>query len=111
MLITVETVGKGGIHVFAQLFCGSKTVIFNLSFSSSSSSSFFFLAVPHVMWDLSTLIGDLLVPQPGLEPMPPASEAQSLNYWTIRKVSKFNLLMSIICLKKKRSFEIRNIQA
>ena len=110
MLITVETVGKGGIHVFAQLFCGSKTVIFNLSFSSSSSS-FFFLAVPHVMWDLSTLIGDLLVPQPGLEPMPPASEAQSLNYWTIRKVSKFNLLMSIICLKKKRSFEIRNIQA
>ena len=72
---------------------------------------FFFLAVPHVMWDLSTLIGDLLVPQPGLEPMPPASEAQSLNYWTIRKVSKFNLLMSIICLKKKRSFEIRNIQA
>ena len=62
---------------------------------------FFFFAVPHVMWDLSTLIRDLLVPQSGLEPMPPASEAQSLNYWTIRKVSKFNLLMSIIYLKKK----------
>ena len=68
MLTTVETVGEGGIHVFAQLFCGSKTVIFNLF--SSSSSFFFFLAVPHIMWDLSTLIRDLLVPQPGLEPMP-----------------------------------------
>ena len=35
MLIIVETVGEGGIHVFAQLFSGSKTVIFNLSSSSS----------------------------------------------------------------------------
>ena len=72
MLVTVETVGVLsllGIHVFAQLFCGSKTVIFNLS-SSLSLSLLFFFAVPHVMWDLSTLLRDLLVPQSGLEPMP-----------------------------------------
>ena len=32
-----------------------------------------FLAMPH------------LVPQPGIEPEPPALEAQSLNHWTPRK--------------------------
>ena len=34
----------------------------------------------------------ILVPQPGIEPSPPAVEAQSLNYWTAREVpNKLNL--------------------
>ena len=39
---------------------------------------FFFLAVPHGIWDLSS--------QPEMEPMLPAVEAQSLNHWTAREV-------------------------
>jgi len=39
---------------------------------------FFFLAVPHGMWDLSS--------QPEMEPVLPAVEAQSLNHWTAREV-------------------------
>ena len=32
---------------------------------------------------------EILVPQPGIEPMPPAEEAWSLNLWIIRKISSF----------------------
>ena len=39
---------------------------------------FFFLATPQSM--------QILVPQPGIEPMPPAVEAWSLNHWTAREV-------------------------
>ena len=39
---------------------------------------FFFLAVQHGMWDLSS--------QPEMEPVLPAVEAQSLNHWTAREV-------------------------
>ena len=28
----------------------------------------------------------ILVPQPGIEPVPPAVEARSLNHWTAREV-------------------------
>ena len=31
----------------------------------------------------------ILVPQPGIEPMPPALEAQSLNHWSAREVPHF----------------------
>ena len=48
----------------------SRILIFSLSL-------FFFLAVPRGMQDL---------PQPGIEPVPPALGAQSLNYWTVREV-------------------------
>ena len=30
----------------------------------------------------------MLVPQPGIEPMPPALEAWSLNHWSSREVPK-----------------------
>ena len=30
----------------------------------------------------------VLVPQPGIEPAPPALEAQSFNHWTTREVSE-----------------------
>ena len=39
----------------------------------------FFLATPHSA-------RGILVPQPGMEPTPPAVEAQSLNHWTARVV-------------------------
>ena len=39
---------------------------------------FFFLAAPHNMW--------IVVPQPGMEPIPPALEVWSLNHQTTREV-------------------------
>ena len=33
----------------------------------------------------------ILVPQPGIEPIPPAVEAQSPNHWTTRKFSVTDL--------------------
>ena len=33
-----------------------------------------------------SLICGILVPQPGIEPMPPSMEAQSLNHWGTRKI-------------------------
>ena len=45
------------------------------------SPLFLFLALPHAC--------RILVPQPGIEPKPPAVEAQSLNHWTSREVLHF----------------------
>ena len=39
----------------------------------------FFLWLYHVAYRI-------LVPQPGIKPVPPAVERQSLNYWTAREV-------------------------
>ena len=36
----------------------------------------------------------ILVPQPGMEPMPPAVEAPNLNHWTAREVPPRDLLES-----------------
>jgi len=46
--------------------------------------SFFFLFWPH-----HAACG-ILVPQPGVEPAPPALEVQSLNYWIAREVRRFS---------------------
>ena len=35
----------------------------------------------------------ILVPQPGIKPMPPALEAHSLNYWTTRKSPQISVLL------------------
>ena len=35
----------------------------------------------------------ILVPQPGIESMPPAVEAQSLNHWTTREVLQMDFLL------------------
>ena len=40
-----------------------------------------------VRWVLLVAHG-ILVPQPGIEPMPPALEVWSLNHWTTREVSR-----------------------
>ena len=47
---------------------------------SGEPSFLFFLAMPGGMWDL---------PQPEMEPTPPAVEAQSLNHWTTEEVPLF----------------------
>ena len=42
----------------------------------------------------------ILAPRPGMEPVPPAVEAQSLNHWTTREVpSYFQLNLSFIISK------------
>ena len=43
---------------------------------------FFFGATLHNVWDL------ILVPGPGIEPVPPAVEARSLKHWTAREVPR-----------------------
>ena len=43
---------------------------------------YFFLSF---FWPHHTACGTL-VPRPGIEPVPPAAEAQSLNHWTAREV-------------------------
>ena len=35
----------------------------------------------------------ILVPQPGIEPSPPALEAQSLNHWTTREVPYYTIIL------------------
>ena len=42
---------------------------------------FFLLPIPCGMWDLSSPTRD----GPGIKPMPPAVEAQSLNHWNTRE--------------------------
>ena len=47
---------------------------------------FFFFWLHHVACGI-------LVPQPGIEPVPPAAEARSLNHWTAREFSKNEILL------------------
>ena len=42
---------------------------------------------------------EILVSQPRIELMPPAVEAQSLNYWTIREVSIYFLIKFLYYFK------------
>ena len=48
--------------------------------------NFFPMATSHGMW--------ILVPQPGIEPMPPAMEVQYLNHWTAREVQQESFLIA-----------------
>ena len=40
----------------------------------------------------------ILVPQPGIKPVQPALEAQSVNHWTARKAPRLNLKPALISL-------------
>ena len=42
----------------------------------------------------------ILVPQPGIKPVPYAVEAWSLNHWTAREVPKFQFLMPLLAYPK-----------
>ena len=57
----------------------------------------FFLATPCSIW---------LVPQPGIEPVPPAVEARSLNRWTTREVP-----IQALCLKQDPIYGSRSQNA
>ena len=50
-----------------------------VKYDSKVSLSFFFF------WPCHTACG-ILVPRPGIEPVPPAVEARGLNHWTTREV-------------------------
>ena len=56
-----------------------------------------------VFWSCRAACG-ILVPRPGIEPAPPALEAQSLNHWTTKEVLKVGSLMSH--LPGTRSFSV-----
>ena len=59
---------------------GHLSISLQLSFVSICLLFFFFF-----FWRHHIACG-ILVPQPGIEPAPPALEAQSLNHWTTREV-------------------------
>ena len=59
--------------------------------SLKGTSTFFFL--PH------HVACGILVPQPGIEPGPPALEDRSLNHWTTREVLELQLLILMNTLK------------
>ena len=48
------------------------------------------------------LVG-ILVPQPGIKPMPPAVEARSPNRWTVREVPENPLIRILILWPKQRT--------
>ena len=52
-----------------------------------SQKIFYFLFI-YLFWLRHSACG-ILVPRPGIEPAPPAVEAQNLNHWTIREVPKY----------------------
>ena len=43
----------------------------------------------------------ILLPQLGMEPMPPAVEAQSLNHWTTREVPRTDFILFILIHSQK----------
>ena len=44
----------------------------------------------------------ILLPQLGIEPMPPAVEAQSLNHWTTREVPRTDFILFILIHSQKQ---------
>ena len=56
------------------------------TFSCSFGFQFLCYAFIYLFYFLGQAACVILVPRPGLEPMPPAVEAWSLNYWTAREV-------------------------
>ena len=72
------------------LFCKFST--FSIKVKAKSQGRFFkIFFFGHVF----LVACGILVPQPGMEPMPPAVEAWSLNQWTAREVPKNNFWKSV----------------
>ena len=46
----------------------------------------------------------VLVPQPGIKPVPPAVEAQSPNHWTTREVP---LIIILVVINLKNGFQVK----
>ena len=49
----------------------------------------------------------ILVPQPGVKPVPPALGAQSLNFETAREVPKIAIIFPLVAQTVKNSFAMR----
>ena len=82
-------------------YCGKEQAKFSrvvfLNLKQKEIDFFFF-------WSCHTAYG-ILVPHPGIEPMPPALEAQSLNHQTSREVPKrdnLSFVHSIILIKNEK---------
>ena len=69
--------GRAMTSVASFFFFKKSHTWFNVLLSPSRNSFFF-------SWLCRAACG-ILVPQPGIEPMPPAAEAQSPNHWTTRE--------------------------
>ena len=54
--------------------------------------NFFYLFI--YLWPRHAACG-ILVPWPGIKPVPPALEAQSLNHWTAREVPLSNIFIAV----------------
>ena len=65
----------------------------------------FFFVIKKMFWPHSMACGTL-APGPGIKPVPPALESQSLNQWTTREVQKWVLWTSIFSFKTVVSSEI-----
>ena len=53
----------------------------------------------------------ILVPQPGIEPLLPATEAQSLNHWTTREVPHGEFLNDLTVIHFIKKFFFSEIKA
>ena len=56
---------------------------------------YFILLFYFIFWPLSAACG-ILVPRPGIEPTPPALEAESLNHWTAREVPLYTISFYVV---------------
>ena len=80
------------LRIFASIFINDIGLQF--SFLVLSFSVFFFKSLLNLFqycfcfmfWFLVCEACGILAPKPGIEPAPPALEAQSLNHWTAREV-------------------------
>ena len=86
------------------MFTYSLHTAFPISYSYQSILYFFFFwlgfvsvvfVVVVVVFDHTTQHVEL--PRPGIEPVSPAVEGQSLNHWTTREVL-FSVLLNMVCL-------------
>ena len=66
-----------------------------LLFSIALENIDFYSAAKHFVGFFSPLACGILVPQPGIEPMPPAVEAWSPNHWPIREFPEHFVLYSL----------------
>ena len=74
------------------IFCYNNYWLFKVDLNIDNTNFLlcFFVCFVFVFW-LHCMACSILVPQPGIKPVPPALEAQSLNHWTTREVPNFLL--------------------
>ena len=72
-----------GLWLHHSSLCLCLHMVFSLV---SLCSPFFFFFKINTSWPCTSLACRILVPQPGIEPTPPAVEVHSLHHWTTRDV-------------------------